>query len=79
MPPQQAYGLLDLLDDGLDFRAHLKLPPRYVMGCGAARNAPSAELSGHNCQSGGVILTVPGAAAGERAGEQTGERASERQ
>ena len=37
MPP---CGLLDLLDDGLDFRAHGRVPAGYVIGCGAARNAP---------------------------------------
>src|SRR5580693_9514659 len=43
MPPQQACGLLDLLDDGLDFRAHGRSPAGYVIGCGAARNAPLAD------------------------------------
>jgi hypothetical protein len=28
MPPQQSGGLLDLLDDGLDFRAHGRAPGR---------------------------------------------------
>jgi hypothetical protein len=40
MPPQQSGGLLDLLDDGLDFRAHGRAPAGYVIGCGAVRNAP---------------------------------------
>jgi hypothetical protein len=43
MPPQQSGGLLDVLDDGLDFRAHGRAPASYVIGCGAARNAPPRQ------------------------------------
>jgi hypothetical protein len=40
MPPQQSGGPLDILDDGLDFRAHDETPAGYVIGCGVRRNAP---------------------------------------
>jgi hypothetical protein len=39
MPPQQQKRLLDLFDDGGDFRAHGAAPVADVMVSGAKRNA----------------------------------------
>ena len=39
MPPQQPGGLLDLGDDGFDFRAHDDVPADDLMLWGCKRNA----------------------------------------
>jgi hypothetical protein len=43
MPPQQSERLLDLLDDGRDFRAHDKAPAGDVTKQAARRKPPHPQ------------------------------------
>src|SRR5580693_581667 len=57
MPPQQRGGLLDLLDELLDFGAHESVLLRaYVMGWGAGRNASTGLPGRLDCQTMTIVL-----------------------